>query len=211
MAKKTDLRVVKTQKLIKEAFISLIGKKGFKAITIQDIAEEALINRATFYLHYQDKYDLLEQISNNYLTELMDAIDITSHLKRGEINVSRLKTTLSKVLENIEQNRDFYQVMLGPNGIPNFTDRVESLLSDKFKTAFTSIYGDLNQLEVPADFFLSFISSAYIGVIKWWLHSGSEYSIDFILEHLINFIAKGPLNAMGHKIIFKEEGRSELT
>lgn len=200
-----DLRVYRTQKLIKEAFISLIDRKGFESITIQDIADEALINRATFYLHYQDKFDLLEQISNTYLNELMDTIDISFHLKKGEVNVNRFKITLQKVLENIEKNKLFYQVMLGPNGIPNFTNKVEKLLSDKFKVTFISVYGSLDQLEAPADLILSFISSAYIGVMKWWLNDGSTYSIDFMVQQLAVFITKGPMNVMGYKMIFAEE------
>ncbi len=206
LTKKADLRVLKTQKLIKEAFISLLERKGFESITIQDIADEALINRATFYLHYQDKFDLLEQITNTYLNELMDTVDITFHLNKGEVNVNRFKITLKKVLENIEKNKLFYQVMLGPNGIPNFTNKIEKLLSDKFKMTFTSVYGNLDQLEVPVDLILNFISSAYIGVLKWWLSdAGSTYSVDFMVEQLATLITKGPINAIGHKMIFREE------
>ncbi|WP_428910796.1 TetR/AcrR family transcriptional regulator [Niallia sp. Krafla_26] len=203
MAKKTDLRVLKTKKLIKDALITLIEEKGFETITIQKIADEAMMNRATFYLHYQDKYDLLQQVTSTYLNELMDAINIPCHLKKGEVDVNRFKITLSKVIEHIDQNRNFYRVMLGPNGIPNFTERVESLLADKFKSSFISIYGELNQLQVPADLILSFIISAYIGVIKWWLSSGSQYSTDFIMEQLANLITQGPMNAMGYKNGFK--------
>ncbi|MFJ8104122.1 TetR/AcrR family transcriptional regulator [Lysinibacillus sp. NPDC096212] len=206
MAKNVDLRVLKTQKLIKEAFISLIDKKGFESITIQDVADEAFINRATFYLHYQDKYDLHEKISNSYLNELMDAIDITFHFKKGEVNVNRFKITLRKVIENIEKNKLFYQVMLGTKGVPNFTNKIEKLLSNNFKITFTSVYGDLDQLKVPMDLILSFISSAYIGVLKWWLSDeGSTYSVDFIVEQLTTLITKGPINAIGYKMIFNEE------
>jgi AcrR family transcriptional regulator len=52
MLKKTDLRVIRTKKMIKESFIDLIQEKGYESITIRDIADHALINRATFYLHY---------------------------------------------------------------------------------------------------------------------------------------------------------------
>ncbi|WP_415782960.1 TetR/AcrR family transcriptional regulator, partial [Bacillus manliponensis] len=60
MTTKTDLRIVRTRKLIKEAFLDLIQTKGYESITIQNIADSALINRATFYLHYKDKQDLLD-------------------------------------------------------------------------------------------------------------------------------------------------------
>ena len=58
MAKKIDLRVKRTNKMIMEAFIHLVEAKGYDNITIQEIADEAMINRATFYSHFKDKQDL---------------------------------------------------------------------------------------------------------------------------------------------------------
>ncbi|MFS0880294.1 hypothetical protein CHH83_06680 [Bacillus sp. 7586-K] len=208
MAKKTDLRVIRTQKLIKEAFLTLIEKKGFEAITIQDIADEAVINRATFYLHYQDKYDLLEQISDSYLKELMDVLNISFHLKKGEVNVKKFKITLKRILRNIEENSHFYKVMLGENGIPNFSSKIEKCLYDKFKGSFKEILGDLNNLNIPYELILCFISSAYIGVLKWWLNNDTKYSVDFMADKLGNIITKGPMNAIGHKLIFLEENEA---
>ncbi|PTG02991.1 TetR family transcriptional regulator, partial [Staphylococcus chromogenes] len=60
----TDRRVRKTQKAIKGALIQLLKQHPFEQITIQHIADEADINRATFYQHYLDKYDLLDQIED---------------------------------------------------------------------------------------------------------------------------------------------------
>src|ERR1700690_4310369 len=53
-----DLRVRRTHKMIREAFFALVQEKGFDAVTIQAIVDRAMVNRATFYRHYQDKYDL---------------------------------------------------------------------------------------------------------------------------------------------------------
>ena len=63
MVNKEDPRVLRTRQLIREAFSILLQKKGFDAITIKDIAQRAAINRATFYAHYEDKYALLEEIT----------------------------------------------------------------------------------------------------------------------------------------------------
>jgi AcrR family transcriptional regulator len=63
MANQEDPRVLRTRKLIREAFSILLQKKDFDAITIKDIAQKASINRATFYAHYEDKYTLLEEIT----------------------------------------------------------------------------------------------------------------------------------------------------
>ena len=59
---KSDLRVIKTRKSIMQAFIKLSDEKDFKNITVKDITQEALINRATFYYHFSDIYDLLDKV-----------------------------------------------------------------------------------------------------------------------------------------------------
>jgi AcrR family transcriptional regulator len=64
---KTDPRVLRTRKLIMDSFIDLSGKKEFKDITIKDITTEAMINRATFYYHFEDIYDLLEKVLSEVL------------------------------------------------------------------------------------------------------------------------------------------------
>jgi len=57
-----DLRIRRTRLALREALLALIEEKGFETLIVQDIADRAMINRVTFYKHYRDKYDLLEQI-----------------------------------------------------------------------------------------------------------------------------------------------------
>jgi AcrR family transcriptional regulator len=56
---RVDPRVKRTLQLLQKAFDDLLEEKGFPNITINDIAERANVNRATFYLHFEDKYALL--------------------------------------------------------------------------------------------------------------------------------------------------------
>ena len=65
---KTDPRVLRTRKLIIDSFITLSNKKDFNDISVKDITEEAMINRATFYNHFFDKYDLLEKVVSDKLS-----------------------------------------------------------------------------------------------------------------------------------------------
>ncbi|MGV3240822.1 TetR/AcrR family transcriptional regulator [Streptococcus hyovaginalis] len=62
MEENTDLRSIRTRKFIIDSFIELLEKKEFNSITISDITTGAMINRATFYRHFLDKYDLLEKV-----------------------------------------------------------------------------------------------------------------------------------------------------
>ena len=58
---KLDPRVRRTRQMIEQAFLELIKEKGFQSISVQDITERAGINRATFYAHFTDKFDLLDR------------------------------------------------------------------------------------------------------------------------------------------------------
>ena len=59
MKKKTDLRVIKTKNAIYDALINLLKDNLFEEIKVSDICKTALINRSTFYAHFEDKYDLV--------------------------------------------------------------------------------------------------------------------------------------------------------
>ena len=58
----TDPRVKRTRKLLQDALVSLLAEKSFRSISVQDIAERATLNRATFYAHFEDKFALMDHL-----------------------------------------------------------------------------------------------------------------------------------------------------
>jgi AcrR family transcriptional regulator len=71
---RVDPRVTRTRKLLREALASLLADKNFESISVQDIASEATVNRATFYAHFADKFDLLDSMIRD---------DVAKHLAAG--------------------------------------------------------------------------------------------------------------------------------
>ncbi|PMU45773.1 TetR family transcriptional regulator, partial [Pseudomonas sp. GP01-A3] len=69
-----EIKVAKTKQLIRDTFVELIEEKGFESISVRDITMKAGLNRGTFYLHYQDKYDLMDKNQNEILVGLKDAM-----------------------------------------------------------------------------------------------------------------------------------------
>lgn len=96
---KTDPRVLRTRKLIMDSFIELSSKKEFKDITIKDITTEAMINRATFYYHFQDIYDLLEKA----LSEVLSINLNYEQYKQSEISEASL-TSMFKAVTEFQQS-----------------------------------------------------------------------------------------------------------
>lgn len=66
-----DLRVLKTDRLIRESFITLLGEKSYERVTVQDILDHAMINRKTFYNHYRDKDDLAVRMMDGLADQLI--------------------------------------------------------------------------------------------------------------------------------------------
>lgn len=99
---KTDPRVLRTRRLIMDSFIELSAKKEFKDITIKDITTEAMINRATFYYHFEDIYDLLEKaLSEVLLVNLNDEAYKTDKLnEEAVISIFTAITNFQKSLSN---------------------------------------------------------------------------------------------------------------
>ena len=75
MDKKDDLRVVKTKKVLYETLIDLMKTKTFEEIKVSDICSKALINRSTFYAHYEDKYELLVEFINSLKEEFTNELN----------------------------------------------------------------------------------------------------------------------------------------
>ena len=69
-----DLRQKKTLAAIRTAFLELLGKKPLEKITVKELAEKAQISKATFYLHYQDIYDLAERLQAEVIGEIYQSI-----------------------------------------------------------------------------------------------------------------------------------------
>ncbi len=84
--------MLRTRKLIMDAFMELSGKKEFKDITVKDITEEAMINRATFYYHFEDIYDLLERVLSEVLLINLDCNDYENNELNEEALVNIFKS-----------------------------------------------------------------------------------------------------------------------
>jgi AcrR family transcriptional regulator len=96
----SDLRVRRTQKLLREALIALIEERGFDAITVGELASRAMVSRAAFYRYYQDKYDLAEQLFEETMHTLVTNFD---PLRRELLHSSAPEPTSEFWMKLLEQ------------------------------------------------------------------------------------------------------------
>ena len=125
-----DERVIKTKKLIKIALSELIQEKGFDHVIKTDLTQRANINRGTFYLHYQDKYDLLEKFENEVLDDInTNAENFIKSIKDidflGEDFSNEIKPFINKVFRYIKENYIIMKVILGPKSDMRFQNKIK--------------------------------------------------------------------------------------
>lgn len=192
-----DPRVKRTKELIRSSFLSLIAEKGFDTITVQDITQKAQINRATFYRHYKDKYDLLEKIIDEKLDIFLKSINPKSfHSIPYQYSEEEPHPIYFALFEHILEHIEFYKVMLGSNGLYEFRVRMINVVIDAFYNEFLEIFHK-REVKVPEDILINYIISADLGVITYWVESGMKYSPKFMAQQLTKLSIFGPMRSAG--------------
>ena len=194
--KKTDKRKVRTKRLIRDALTELMEDKGFEGLTVRDLTEKAEINRGTFYLHYQDKYDLLGKSEAEILTEI---VKITQLIQPKDVLTFNQNTALPfiiKLFELFHENSSFMKVILGPKGDAKFQGKLRDIIKKTFlQNVISKIKKD--EMLVPADYLFSYVSSAHLGVIQHWLETGMEKTPQEMAMILSRITFLGPGHVAG--------------
>ena len=156
-----DLRVRRTRKLLQQALIEGTVEKGFAALTVRDITRRAMVNRSTFYRHYLDKYDLLEQ----HLNEIYEVLE-----EGGIIGEGRHEGHI-EILKQLQQFPAFYRVMLSAQAdaflSPAFRQQTQQHVLAYFHQTFPEAASDPDTL--PLDLKFTTIASAGCSALGWWL------------------------------------------
>lgn len=169
MEKSIDLRVLRTDKMIKAAFYELMDTIGFEKITVQNLTKKANINRTTFYLHYMDKYDLLGKIEDEILEglkQLITNLPVNEVLQNGFLNEKPFMA-LHSVYSYIEENHTFFTLIMGKNGDPSFVNK----LGETLKLA---VFNDemVKRLKVPENYAKAMMITVHTSFINEWLRNG---------------------------------------
>lgn len=203
-----DRRTIRTKKMIRNALSELIEEKGFNNISITDLTKRADINRGTFYLHYIDKYDLLEQIENEIIQEFQKRAKAENFENISKIesinNIEAMSKPIPftiKIFECIKENSVIIKAIMGPNGDPKFHNKIKELIhTNVFEKNLIKSFNKENML-VPEEYFISYVISAHVGVIQQWLQSGMEKTPEEMALILFKMFSLGPFKVTGLKLV----------
>jgi AcrR family transcriptional regulator len=207
MKNKTDRRIQRTRQSLRAALLELIREKGYDSISIEEITARANVGRATFYLHYKDKEDLLlEEFSEmaNEKVQVLSEIPFSAWLPAQEDAADRRKSKpappLLIVFEHIYDNSELYYILLKSERSSRIVERIRKISTEAIvKFVETKAKTDPIPLlfHVPIEFFAAFFSGALLSTVDWWLEEDMRHSPREIAHLFQSLFFKGARNAIG--------------
>ncbi len=181
--KKEDLRITKTKKNLYNGLLMLMKENTFEEIKVSDICSIALVNRSTFYDHFDDKYELLESLIKDLKEDLIQKLKENRQIDNArEYYIEMIKLLMDHTKDNIM----IYSSILKHNNNSIVMDMV-------YDTVYKDVENYIDEhenitAEIPAEIISKFYVSAVINVCLDYIKSPHKYKKEDILEYLSKLI-----------------------
>lgn len=177
-----DRRIVRTRKLLHESLMALIIEKGYEAVTIQHIIDRANVGRSTFYSHFLDKQDLLQN-GIDQLKQLLTVHQQQSAIHSGVAAAQPLRLSFSLAMfRHAQGHYDLYRAMVGRQSGALVQHLFKEMFSDLLKQEFTAkrYFDDLEP--IMQDLITQYVASSLLSMMNWWLDQKMPLSAEQIDE-----------------------------
>ncbi|MWV42016.1 TetR family transcriptional regulator [Paenibacillus sp. HJL G12] len=162
-----DRRIIKSQKAIQSAFLTMLIEDGFDEISVKKITETADVGRKTFYLHYIDKYDLLDTIVNQRLEELAEICE--QKKDKGFIEGTIIW------FHYFEQHKAFFSALFASKSTVSFRDQLLGFIMDQLIKKI-----DKSDPEKDNEILLKFLSMATLGIVESYVLNQLKGSMELV-------------------------------
>jgi AcrR family transcriptional regulator len=167
-----DRRVARTRAALQQAQVSLILKRGYEAVTVEDICEAANVGRSTFYAHFTGKDDLrrssFEHLQKQLTDRQREALSAARDVKDQSLGFSLT------MFEHARDHIDLYRALIGGRGGAIALGAIRGILSDLVRAELAASSGKNPAADMPRDFVVQYVVGAYMAVLTWWLDKGAK-------------------------------------
>lgn len=180
-----DRRVQRTHQLLRQAAIETMKEKGFLAMTIQDIADRANVNRGTFYAHYPDKYALLNELIHDEFQALLKK----SLPPEPRWNTQTLRLLVKVVLEHFED--EYHQCDPAEVVDPLLERATKDALANLLLTWLKQEKSAGTDFRVPVETIARIVSWTILGAAAHWYQEGIKFSAEQVANDVLLIVMEG--------------------
>lgn len=179
---KIDRRIQRTKQALRNALLELIKEKGYDSISVEEITRRADLSRATFYLHYKDKEDLLVEEFHEIVNErarTISNIPFSAWLPDLENPENKLAPPLLMAFQHVANHADLYLIILKNEKSDRILERIRKIIAQSI-TEFMQAKVNNDPIpilyEVPIDLLAAYFSGALLSSVDWWFEQNLSHS-----------------------------------
>lgn len=180
---KLDRRKKYTRMILKESLMDVLKEKSISTVTVKEICARADINRSTFYAHFSDHFDLLNQIEEEIIADMNETL-LTFHYNQDEETLQMVK----RIVEYVAENSDVCTTLFSEHGDASFKKRVMEVAGEHTVKHALSIYPIDSEI---SEYVSIFAVSGSINILESWLKNGMDKTPSEIAELINNLTNKG--------------------
>ena len=182
---KNESKYFNTAIKMNKALIYLLGKKDFEYISIKEICSEAKVNRSTFYLHYENTRDLLEETVKYITNGFLEYFDVSFNDVKDRYSNLELKELcfltpeyLVPYLKYIKENQVVFKTALKIFD----ASRAGRIYGQLFKYVFNPVLERFNVTQNEREYVMKFYLSGIMAIVTEWLNKNCSDEIEYICE-----------------------------
>lgn len=183
----------KAERIIANSFFKLLEKKHFENISVKDITQNVELSRGTFYIYFDNKYDLVEKIEGKVFDRFVSIMkeirnqgkqDYYSYIEQG------FNPLFLKYFDHLEENCYEFKIMFSDNYISGFSNRLSRLImQERMKTTNTWHNSNIsvnNIQPLTRRYREEVLSSLYISLFSTWINN----DMDLEKEEIARLLSK---------------------
>ena len=179
----SDRRVKYTKMVLRESLLKLMADKPINKITIKEICESADVNRGTFYTHYNDQYDLLKQIQDEFASEVKELLSNRPSSEADSLDM------ITKVVTYFTEQRSLCKILFSDKGDFDFINRLMRNAYDDTLDEWGSNLKNPNPKRL--EMIYSFLSNGSAAVIQKWVFGDMSEPPQDIARLIMQISKKG--------------------
>ena len=185
--KKLDRRVRRTRQLLADALFALIVEQGYEQVSIQDITERANLNRATFYLHYNSKEELLIAGLESHFDELVARIDsLSEELGSDKVTVYEDPRPILWVFQYVERYAQLYKVLISESGTAYIIHLIIDYIANDYEETYRGLLAEHPTEGDKPTVSIAMLARANAGslfaLLSWWVMNDMPHTSEVMTE-----------------------------
>lgn len=185
MSSKEDLRIVRTRKLLSNTLLDMMEETSIEKISVIDLCNCAMVNRATFYAHFEDKYHLLNFALEELKDELYDKFTKDSKFTTPS---QTIKSSLIMAIDFFYDKHNHIANIIRNNRNGKVIGTIQDSIAHSIKYQLSK-YKDAYEVKIPLNVLANFLSGGMVNTMLWCIENPDKFTQEDFINYANTYVS----------------------